>query len=245
MSASIEGFPRHALPLPRLTITEAKVEGKIEPVRKPVLGSSKIYYYAAAGTVFGLLLGVVLATSVWIPNWLGVPKAPIKAAAAPVLAPVPHGSRDFGTVNAIAAGLQGHLVTEWQDKPTYRLAIEPADAANQAAFALTVAGSLRPLSVAFQLLDSTGAALCGADVVVRYDAARTALTAAADREDRFHATAGGTGPARGAGVGARAGTGYFRKRDWRRRPDCGHRRSGPDAVLGAGLSKCRVVEFVS
>ena len=41
MSASIEGFPRHALPLPRLTITEAKVEGKIEPVRKPVLGSSK------------------------------------------------------------------------------------------------------------------------------------------------------------------------------------------------------------
>lgn len=187
MSASIDGFPQHTLPMARLTITEARVEAeaRVESRRNLVLGSSKIYYYAAAGTVFGLLMGVAVGASLWIPNWMGVPKAPMKAAAAPVLAPAPHGSRDFGTVNAIAAGLKGHLVTEWQDKPTYRLAIEPADAANQAGFALTVAGSPRPLSVAFQLLDSTGAVLCGADVVVRYNAARPALTA----------TEGKTGPA--------------------------------------------------
>lgn len=173
MSASSQGYPRPAIPVKPLTITEVK----IEPARG--IGISNIYYYAAAGTGFGLLAGVVFATTAWNLHWKSTPQGPAKPANAAAIASGPRGPRDFGSVSAIASGLKGHLTTDWQEKPSYRLVIEPSDPARQGEFALAVTGSTRPLSVAFQLVDSTGNALCGQDVVVRFDAARAALNAPA------------------------------------------------------------------
>jgi hypothetical protein len=177
MSASSQSYPASALPLKPLTITEVE----IEPA--PLLGPSKIYFYAAAGTAFGILFGAAIAASLWLPNWLAQPSA-MANAGVPAPAPVaPQGPRDFGSVKAIVAGLNGHLTTEWREKPTYTLVIEPSAPAQQPGFALAVTGSPRPLSVGFQLLDRTGAVVCGQDVVVRYDASRAALNAASGNSD--------------------------------------------------------------
>lgn len=174
MSASSQSYPRPALRLTPLTITEAEIEPS------PLLGPNKIYLYAAAGTAVGLLLGVAIASSLWLPGWLARAGGTAKAADPSPVANAPRGPRDFGSVNAIVAGLKGHLTTEWNQKPSYKMVIEPSDPAQQAGFALALTGSPRPLSVGFQLLDSTGAVLCGQDAVVRFDAARAAALNAAN-----------------------------------------------------------------
>jgi hypothetical protein len=175
------------LPFTPLTITEVEVEPS------PRLGSSRIYLCAAAGTALGILFGVAVASSSWLPGWLSEAGRTAKLGV-PVLTPVPHGQppvrgaeaaiqpsgpKDFGSLNAISAGLKGHLVANFTDRPTYRLVLEPADPAQRAGFALAVTSSPHPLSVGFQLIDSTGAVLCGQDVVVRFDAARAAALNAA------------------------------------------------------------------
>jgi len=196
MSASSQSYPRPAIQFSSLTITEVEIEPS------PVLGKSRIYLFAAAGAALGVLLGVAAATSSSLPGWLaqlrGAAKAGNPAPAAGTLsagtlaavapgtvaltAVAPRGPRDFGSVNAIVAGLRGHLTADWNGKATYRLAIEPSDPAQQAGFAMAVAGSQRPLSVGFQLMDSTGAVLCGQDAVVRFDAARAAANSAAGKD---------------------------------------------------------------
>jgi hypothetical protein len=193
MSASSQSYPASALPLKPLTITEVE----IEPA--PLLGPSKIYFYAAAGTAFGILFGAAIAASLWLPNWLAQPSA-MANAGVPAPAPVaPQGPRDFGSVKAIVAGLNGHLTTEWREKPTYTLVIEPSAPAQQPGFALAVTASPRPLSVGFQLLDRTGAVVCGQDVVVRYDASHAAALNAAnpnsDAKNNASKTAGTQGSA--------------------------------------------------
>src|SRR5580698_720362 len=108
MSASSQSYPASALPLKPLTITEVE----IEPA--PLLGPSKIYFYAAAGTAFGILFGAAIAACFWIPKWL--PQSSVAAdAAGPVpVSGAPQGPRDFESVKAIVAGLNGHLTTEWR-----------------------------------------------------------------------------------------------------------------------------------
>jgi hypothetical protein len=168
MSASSQSCPAAALPFKPLTITEVEIEPS------PVLGTSKLYLYAAAGTALGVLFGVAVAATAHIPGLL--PKAKNRALVvnpASVLR-VPPGPRDFGSMNAVAAGLSGHLTMEWKEKPSYRLVIEPSDPAQQAAFAMAVAGSPRPLSAGFQLKSAAGAVLCSQDVIVRYNPAATA-----------------------------------------------------------------------
>lgn len=187
MSAPSQSYPQSysatALPFAPLTITEVDVEPS------PVLGKSKIYLYAAAGTAFGILLGVAVASSPSLPGWLAKMTG---ATAAESLTPgpeprgqfaargeeaagSPRGPRDQGSVQAIAAGLSGRLATDWRDGARYRLSIEPADASLLPGFAMAVTSSPRPLSIGFELLDSAGAVLCGQNAVLRFDAARAAI----------------------------------------------------------------------
>jgi len=175
MSASSQSYPQARVRLSPLTITEVVVPG--EPARVRRLGKSRIYYFAAAGAISGILAGVAAATNAWIPAWIGSETGNSGVSAA-VVAALPRGPRDFGSARAITSGLTGRLVTEWRDRPSYRLLIEPSDPAQQQEFALAVTDSPRPLSVALQLVDASGNALCGQDVVVRFDAERAALNAA-------------------------------------------------------------------
>lgn len=62
MTAKTESFIESALPRMRLTIVEAVVQ------RPPVLGKSKIYRYAAAGAVLGILISAAIAAIPWIPS---------------------------------------------------------------------------------------------------------------------------------------------------------------------------------
>jgi hypothetical protein len=184
MSASSQSYPRPALRLSPLTITEVAIKPS------PLLGPNKIYLYAAAGTAVGILLGVAIASSLSLPGWLARAGGTTKAAGSSAAANAPRGPKDFGSVNAIVTGLKGHLTTEWNEKPSYKMVIEPSDPAQQAGFALALISSPRPLSIGFQLLDSTGAVLCGQDVVVRYDAARAAALNAANGSNSGPKTAG-------------------------------------------------------
>ena len=170
MSASGHSFSRSALPYTPLTITEVDLESP------PVLGSSRIYFFAAAGTALGVLVGVSIAMHNWIPRWLPLPTAGIEPASitTAVQQQAPRGPRKFGAARALAAGLNGHLTTEWNGKPLYQLDIEPADLTRLPGFAMAVTNSPRPLSVAFQLLDNSGTVLCSQEVILRYDAARAA-----------------------------------------------------------------------
>jgi hypothetical protein len=88
------------------------------------------------------------------------------------------GPFDLGTASSDAQGLQGHLYTEWNSKLTYRLSIRPADASQQAGFALAVNRSPRPISFDIQVKDPLGFVLCSGDLVLPYDPA-----AAADASD--------------------------------------------------------------
>jgi hypothetical protein len=80
----------------------------------------------------------------------------------------------MGAVTANAVGLTGHLFTKWDDKPEYRLNLEPVDADQRAGFSLVVGDPPRPLSINVQLKDSLGFVLCNKDVLLKYDPAKAA-----------------------------------------------------------------------
>lgn len=61
MTRTTQSSAQATLPPARLTIMEAVIQ------RSPVLGSSKIYRYAAAGAVLGILLSAAIAAIPWIP----------------------------------------------------------------------------------------------------------------------------------------------------------------------------------
>ncbi len=94
----------------------------------------------------------------------------------------PNGRYDLGSVTSSAAGLKGHLYIEWDKKLNYRLTIEPGDPDRQAAFALAVAHSPRPLSIEIHVQDSEGFALCSKEILLKYDA-RNALELAPPNPD--------------------------------------------------------------
>ena len=178
MSASSQSYPDTDLPASPLTITEVEFEPS------PVLGTSKVYLCATVGAALGVLLGVGIAASLAVPQKLAHlhrgtdPAAPapdrgLTASAAAATAPTPPpGPRDFGSLDAPAEGLKGHLTADWSGTASYRLVVEPGDPVEQPGFALSVAGSSRPLSVGFQLKDAKGAVLCSQDVIVRFDPER-------------------------------------------------------------------------
>ncbi|MGA9071182.1 MAG: hypothetical protein WB424_13050 [Terracidiphilus sp.] len=107
--------------------------------------------YVAAAIALGILVGVILVAIFWH-SWNA------------------EGRYDLGVTRSKAAGLKGHLFVEWDKRVKYRLTIEPEDADRLAGFALAVTSSSRPLAVNLQLQDDQGFALCGKDVLLKFDA---------------------------------------------------------------------------
>jgi hypothetical protein len=100
---------------------------------------------------FVILIGIAIVAALWIPA-------------------NPEGRYDLGAVTSDAAGLKGHLFTQWDKKLNYRLSIEPSDPDRKTAFALAVASSAHPLSVEIHLQDSQGFVLCSKEILLKYDA---------------------------------------------------------------------------
>jgi hypothetical protein len=176
MSQTSHRHPRPGLSSSPLTITEVKIEPS------PVLGSSKIYLYAAAGTVLGILLGVGIAFLPWMKSRAIWPSQTVHAKTVS-RADFGREARDLGAMSSSSAGLTGHLLTEWDDRLAYRLAVEPSDPALKAAFALALNQPPRPLSVRIRLLDSSGADLCDQQILFKYDAGAALISGAAPPSD--------------------------------------------------------------
>jgi hypothetical protein len=124
-----------------------------------------VRFYAVAAVGGGLLVGVVIAAiSLSLPQPDPVTEAAKKLA-----------WRDLGTVVATAPGLKGHLFAQWEKSFRYRLVVEPSDATLRPGFALSVSDPPRPLMVAIQLHDSSGAVFCGAQFPLKYDPARAVV----------------------------------------------------------------------
>jgi hypothetical protein len=147
-----------------------------------MLGKSRIYSYAASGTLLGVVLGVAITSGPSLPVWRAgaadrahseaVPAQPAThppSSAGSGTVVTPEQPRDLGGAQALASGLDGQLTTKWNNGLDYRLTIEPTSQSLRPGFALAVTSSPRPLSVGIELLDSAGTALCGRDIVVRFD----------------------------------------------------------------------------
>jgi hypothetical protein len=90
------------------------------------------------------------------------------------------GSDDLGAGISQASGLRGHLVTRWQDKTQYMLKIEPLDPRDADRFASATANPSKPIAINIRLIDSSGFALCGKEIVLPYEAKREVQTNGAD-----------------------------------------------------------------
>jgi hypothetical protein len=106
--------------------------------------------FAAIGLGLGVLIAAIVASITWFASG-------------------PNGRYDLGSVDSSAAGLKGHLFVEWDKTLNYRLSIEPGDPARQAAFAMAVANSPRPLSVEIHLQNSGAFTLCSKEILLKYD----------------------------------------------------------------------------
>ena len=144
----------------------------VEPP-KPKVGP--ILLIAAIGTGVGILLGIAIAAITWHEAKTTPPPEP-NVAREPSL---PHETKDLGTVASNTVGLQGHLITKWDDKLEYSLVIEPNDPAHLAGFALAVSDPPRPLSIVVELKNFAGFVLCRQNIVLKYDAGKAAALAAA------------------------------------------------------------------
>jgi hypothetical protein len=79
---------------------------------------------------------------------------------------------DLGAGISNASGLRGHLVTRWQGKAQYMLKIEPLDPRDSTGFAAVAANPAGPISINVRLLDASGFALCGKEIVMPYNPVR-------------------------------------------------------------------------
>ncbi|MGP8175800.1 MAG: hypothetical protein ACLP7O_14805 [Terracidiphilus sp.] len=144
----------------------------IEPP-KPKAGP--LFLIAAIGVGVGILVGIVIAFITWYEAKPILPPGPIVARQQSL----PHETRDLGSVVSSPVGLQGHLITKWDDKLEYSLVIEPNDPARIAGFALAVSDPPRPLSIVVELKNFAGNVLCRQNIVLKYDARKAAALAAA------------------------------------------------------------------
>lgn len=79
--------------------------------------------------------------------------------------------QDLGAGISNATGLRGSLKARWQDKTAqYQLKLEPIDPLQSAGFSYVTANPPAPLSLHVKLLDATGFAVCGKDILFPFDA---------------------------------------------------------------------------
>lgn len=76
---------------------------------------------------------------------------------------------DMGSVTSTSSGLKGHLVTNWGDRLSYKLSIEPSDASQLDAFVTAINNPPQPISVNLQLKDVSGSVLCDTPILLKYD----------------------------------------------------------------------------
>lgn len=80
--------------------------------------------------------------------------------------------QDLGAGISNATGLRGNLKARWQGSAAqYQLEIEPIDPLQSAGFSYVAANPPQPLSIHMKLLDATGFAVCGKDVLFPFDPA--------------------------------------------------------------------------
>src|SRR5271157_4713830 len=103
----------------------------IEPP-KPKAGP--ILLIAAIVVGVGILFGIAIAFITWREAKPTPPPGPIVAKQQSL----PRETRDLGSVVSSSVGLQGHLITKWDNKLEYSLVIEPNNPARIAEFALAV-----------------------------------------------------------------------------------------------------------
>ena len=78
-----------------------------------------------------------------------------------------------------ASGIRGHLVTKWENKQTrYMLKIEPIDPRQDVEFAAVTGTPQVPMSITVRVLDATGFALCGKEILLPFDPAKAAAASA-------------------------------------------------------------------
>lgn len=84
----------------------------------------------------------------------------------------PTAFQDLGAGISNATGLKGSLKARWQGKGAeYQLEIEPIDPLQSAGFSYVAANPPVPLFLHMKLLDATGYAVCGKDVLFPFDPA--------------------------------------------------------------------------
>ena len=157
--------PPGSIPIDDTTTFHAPiVEAPKTPEQGPNQGVRKFFdrqtkIFAAIGIGLGVLIAVLVASLTWF-------------------AGTPNGRYDLGTTDSSAAGLKGHLFVEWDKTLNYRLSMEPSDPARQAAFAMAVASSPRPLSVEIHLQNSGAFTLCSKEILLKYDPRAAAVLVA-------------------------------------------------------------------
>jgi hypothetical protein len=87
-------------------------------------------------------------------------------------------SIDLGPGIENASGLRGHLVAGWKGNAQYQLRIEPIDPRENVGFAFVTANPQKPITLHVRLLDASGFALCGADVLIPFEGQRAHAEAA-------------------------------------------------------------------
>jgi len=83
-------------------------------------------------------------------------------------------SDDLGPGIANGPGLRGHLVTKWEGRAKYQLRLEPIYPMQIEGFTRLVSNPPQPYSINIRLLDATGFALCGKEILFPFDAAKAA-----------------------------------------------------------------------
>jgi len=75
---------------------------------------------------------------------------------------------DLGAGISNASGLKGHLISRWQGKAQYQLDLGPIDPREGPGFERVVDDPPQPLSINIRILDSSGFALCGKEILLPY-----------------------------------------------------------------------------
>jgi len=138
----------------------AGVQVRVQQVEEaPKPAANRTTLYVGLVVIFGLFAGFVFAGSL------------SRVISRPIASKLP-------PVTSTAYGLQGQIVTKWDDKLAYNLIIQPGELKQDAGFANAVSNPARPLSIDVQLKDPLGFVLCSNTVVLKFDPRRAAFAGA-------------------------------------------------------------------
>ena len=97
---------------------------------------------------------------------------------------------DLGAGISNSSGLKGHLITRWQGNAQYQLDLGPIDPREGPGFARVVDDPPQPLSINIRILDSSGFALCGKEILLAYYPGGSGPQAAASLQPAAEAALG-------------------------------------------------------